>query len=155
MATIEAYTTEAGKRYMVRYRKPGTRTSTKKRGFRTKRDAELFAASVEVSKARGQFIDDTASRATIGELGPPWLERKLLLKPSSYRVAESAWRIHVEPRWGKVTVSDVGTTEVQAWVTELVRGREATGRAAERIKPDAKGKRWEAKPQGASNVIRI
>lgn len=69
MATIEAYETNAGRRYRVRYRTP-ERRSTDKRGFRTKRDAEAFAATVEVSKLRGEFIDATASRATVGELGP-------------------------------------------------------------------------------------
>lgn len=49
MATIEAYETSAGRRYRVRYRKPDRR-QTDKRGFKTKRDAEDFLASVEVSK---------------------------------------------------------------------------------------------------------
>ena len=50
MATIEGYKDASGtKRYMVRYRTP-QQTQTKKRGFRTKRDAEDFAATVEVRK---------------------------------------------------------------------------------------------------------
>jgi hypothetical protein len=56
MATIERYTNTAGKTlWRVRYRTPD-RKQTQKRGFRTKRDAELFAATVEVSKARGEYI---------------------------------------------------------------------------------------------------
>ncbi|WP_211096892.1 Arm DNA-binding domain-containing protein [Arthrobacter echini] len=51
MATIESYETAGGKRYRVRYRRPD-RKQTDKRGFRTKRDAEAFAATVEVSKPR-------------------------------------------------------------------------------------------------------
>jgi hypothetical protein len=46
MATIEPYETKAGKRYRVRYRTPG-RGQTDKRGFKTKREAEAFAATVE------------------------------------------------------------------------------------------------------------
>ncbi|HMO12272.1 MAG TPA: Arm DNA-binding domain-containing protein, partial [Actinotalea sp.] len=50
MATIEPYSTAGGaKRYRVRYRTPDRR-QTDRRGFRTKRDAEAFAATVEVSK---------------------------------------------------------------------------------------------------------
>nr|WP_235504748.1 Arm DNA-binding domain-containing protein [Arthrobacter sp. Leaf141] len=64
MATVERYQTKAGPRYRVRYRKPD-RTQTDKRGFKTKRGAELFLASVEVSKARGEFVDATAARVTI------------------------------------------------------------------------------------------
>ena len=52
MGSIDPYETADGRRYRVRYRKPD-RTQTDKRGFRTKRDAELFLASVEVAKTRG------------------------------------------------------------------------------------------------------
>lgn len=125
MATIEAYETKAGRRYRVRYRTPEHR-STDKRGFTTKRDAEAFAASVEVSKLRGEFIDVAASRATVGQLGPEWLGRQSHLKPSAYRPVESAWRVHVEPRWGNVAVSDIRRTAVQQWVADLSAERGAT-----------------------------
>ena len=56
MATIERYKTSSGATlYAVRYRTP-ERGQTKKRGFATKRDAELFAATVEVSKARAEYV---------------------------------------------------------------------------------------------------
>ncbi len=54
MATVEKYETKDGAtRYRVRYRTPDKR-STQKRGFTTKRDADLFAAKVEVNKSRGR-----------------------------------------------------------------------------------------------------
>ncbi|GAA4374173.1 tyrosine-type recombinase/integrase [Paeniglutamicibacter cryotolerans] len=121
MATIESYVTQSGKRYMVRYRKPD-RTTTKKRGFRTKRDAQDFAATVEVSKQRGEFIDPTAARAIVRDLGPDWLERKRQLKASSFRPLEIAWRLYVEPTWGKRPISSILYSEVQAWVTTLTVG---------------------------------
>lgn len=121
MATIEAYETKAGKRYRVRYRKPDNK-STDKRGFRTKRDAEAFAATVEVSKLKGEFVDATAARATIAALGPEWLARQTHLKPSAYRPIESAWRVHVLPRWGDVPVSQIRKTAIQDWVADMTRG---------------------------------
>jgi integrase len=139
MATIEPYETTAGRRYRVRYRKPD-RTQTDKRGFRTKRDAELFLASVEVSKARGEFVDATAARALIGPLGAAWLARQTHLKPSSYRPLESAWRIHVLPAWGHIAVADVRKTAVQQWVSEMTVGDTETTPAR--------------KPKGATLVIR-
>jgi integrase len=125
MATIESYTTTSGRRYMVRYRKPNRR-QTMKRGFRTKRDAERFLAAVEVSKDRGEYIDPTRSRTTIGELGPLWLARQTHLKPSSLRPVEIAWRVHVEPTWADHRVSEVSFSEVQDWVSELSGRRKAT-----------------------------
>lgn len=139
MATIEPYGTAAGRRYAVRYRKPD-RTQTKKRGFRTKRDAELFLASVEVSKARGEFIDATEAKALIGPLGAEWLARQTHLKPSSYRPVESAWRNHVLPRWGHVAVADVRKTAVQQWIADMTLGDASAVPAR--------------KPKGATLVIR-
>ncbi|WP_306418471.1 Arm DNA-binding domain-containing protein [Arthrobacter glacialis] len=136
MATIESYATAGGKRYRVRYRTPA-RKQTDKRGFKTKRDAEAFAATVEVSKLRGEYIDATAARLTIAELGAEWLTRQTHLKPSSYRPVESAWRLHVEPLWGVQAVADIRKTAVQQWVSELTTG-------------DGKGR----KPKSATVVIR-
>lgn len=120
MATVEKYETASGTtRYRVRYRTPDRR-QTDKRGFRTKRDAEVFAATVEVEKLTGSYVAPALGKITVGELGPDWLTRqKGHMKPSGFRSYESAWRIHVEPRWARVRVSDVAHTEVQAWVSEL------------------------------------
>ena len=120
MATIERYQTSSGATlYRVRYRTPDRR-QTDKRGFRTKREAELFAATVEVSKARGEYVAPSLGRVTVGELGPAWLDRQQgHLKPSGFRAYEGAWRVHVEPRWGTTRLCDIRFSEVQAWVSEL------------------------------------
>lgn len=122
MATIEAYETKAGKRYRVRYRTPAKR-QTDKRGFKTKRDAERFARTVEVAKDRGEWIDPANARATVGELGAAWIMARNNLKPSTFRSVESAWRVHVEPRWGTVPVSDIRFSDVEAWAGQLARDR--------------------------------
>lgn len=118
MASIEAYSTKAGRRYRVRYRKPD-HTAGAKRGFRTKREAELYLASVEISKARGEFVEVAASRATITELGNAWLSTQTHLKPSTHRTVADAWRLRVEPRWGRYPVSAIQHSDVQAWVSDL------------------------------------
>ena len=123
MATISSYTTAAGKRYRVRYRTPDRR-QTDKRGFKTKRDAEQFAATVEVTKMRGQYVAPSLGRVTVGELGPDWLARQQgHMKPSGFRSYDSAWRIHVEPRWAGVRLADVRFSDVQAWVSKLAAAR--------------------------------
>lgn len=125
MASIEAYHTQAGKRFMVRYRKPNQRQATKK-GFRTKRDAGLWAATVEVDKSQGTYIDPSAGRTTIGDLGAAWMTRQSHLKPSTLAVVESAWRIHVHPEWSTTAVRDVRRTAVASWVARLASARSAT-----------------------------
>jgi Phage integrase, N-terminal SAM-like domain len=117
VATISSYQTGAGKRYRVRYRTPD-RGQTDKRGFKTKREAEAFAATVEVSKLRGDYVAPRHARVTLGELGPAWLERQRgHLKPSSYVVMETTLRMRVQPRWGNVALGDIRTTAVQQWIS--------------------------------------
>jgi len=125
MATIKPYETGAGRRYRVRYRKPDG-AQTDKRGFKTKRDAELYAATVEVKKASGDYIDPARSRATVGELGAKWLSTQTHLKPSTQRSVDSAWRIHVEPKWASRTIGTIEHSDVQDWVSDLARQKSAT-----------------------------
>ena len=128
MATIETYKLRDGKtRYRVRYRTPDRR-QTDKRGFKTKRDAEAFAHNVEVKKLAGEFISDSAGRITVAELAPGWLSRKAqATAPSNYRMLESAWRVHVQPKWGGWQVSKVAVPDIESWVAQMVReGKNAT-----------------------------
>jgi len=64
MGSVTPYETGSGKRYRVRYRLPD-HSQTDKRGFKTKRDAELFLASVEVTKARGEFVSASQSKVSL------------------------------------------------------------------------------------------
>ncbi len=149
MGTVEAYDTAAGKRYRVRYRTPD-RKQTDKRGFRTKRDADLFLATVEVSKATGEYIDPSRSRTTIAELGPDWLAAKRTrLKPSSYNALDDAWRVYVAPRWGSTPVSAITYSEVRAWVSQVSAGTAKTDRR-DHIRTKGQG----ARPKSATVVIR-
>jgi integrase len=110
----------------VRYRTPD-RGQTDKRGFKTKRDAEVFANSVEVSKLKGEYVSPTNARVTVAELGTPWLARQRgHLKVSGYRPLEVAWRLRVQPRWGAVGIGDIRPTAVQQWVSDLGRGVDGT-----------------------------
>lgn len=120
MATIEKYQNASGATlYRVRYRTPDHR-STQKRGFTTKRDAEQFAATVEVAKLKGEYVAPTVGKTTVGELGPAWLERQRgHTKPSTARSYKSTWRLHVEPKWGGRSIADIRYSDVAAWVAEL------------------------------------
>ena len=83
------------------------RRQTDKRGFKTKRDAEAFAVTVEVKKLTGEFVSNSAGRVTIGALAPDWLARKEQSTAlSNFRMIESAWRNHVAPLWADRRVAD-------------------------------------------------
>lgn len=118
MASVESYATTAGKRYRVRYRTPDRR-DTQKRGFRTKREAEDYLASVEVAKMRGEWVDASRSRITVAEWAPEWLAAQVQLKPTTLSGYRHALDKHVVPRWGRTRLVDVSHAEVQKWVTGL------------------------------------
>ncbi|MGV8851725.1 MAG: tyrosine-type recombinase/integrase [Rhodoglobus sp.] len=118
MGSVHPYDTPEGKRYRVRWRTPGHEQRQKSK-FLTKRAAEDFLAEQRVAKRRGEYIDASDSKVTVGSLATDWLKHQTHLKPSSFRPLEIAWRIYVQPRWGKVMLSDIRYSDVQAWVSGI------------------------------------
>jgi len=126
VGSIDPYTTKQGRRYRVRYRRPDG-TQTDRRGFKTKRDAELFLSTVEIAKAKGEFIDLSAAEVKVSTLGTRWIKsRERILKPSTFRSLESSWRIHVLPRWGRRPIGGIRHSEIQAWVSDMSQTQSAT-----------------------------
>lgn len=127
MGSVHAYSTAAGeRRYRIAYRRPDN-TQTSERGFTRKRDAELRLAEVEVSKAKGDYVNPSDAHATVAAIAAPWLAgREHVMKASSYRSLLSAWQTHVEPKWGARRLGSVKYSEVETWVAELTRDRSAT-----------------------------
>ena len=125
MASIEAYETKKGRRYRVRYVKPD-RKPTDRRGFRTKREAQMFLNTVEVSKLDGTYVDPTKGKVTVGELAEPWRARQSHLKITTSTGIEQALRIHVLPEWGNVRVADVKRSAVADWVASMSQTRSPT-----------------------------
>ncbi|MFL0564246.1 tyrosine-type recombinase/integrase [Microbacterium sp. 179-I 1D1 NHS] len=127
MGSIHAYTTASGSRlYRIAYRRPD-HSQTNERGFRTKRAAELRLAEVELSKHRGDYVDPSEARITVGMIGTSWIDsRSGDLKPSTQRTIQSAWRIHVEPKWGDRQIGSIRHSEIQIWVAALSKTHSAT-----------------------------
>lgn len=129
--SITAYETAAGKRYRVRYRKPNSK-QTDKRGFITKKDAQLFLASVTVSKARGEYVDPSLAKRKVGALYDVWIKGKTGLKPSAYAPLPIAWNRYVRDTWADREIGKIESAEVQAWVAQIVAPvkRKGQGRSA-------------------------
>lgn len=126
MGSVYSYETKAGKRYYISYRRPDHK-QTKERGFTTKKAASDRLAEVEVSKNRDEYVNPADARATIDVLGAEWLaSREHVLKPSTYRPLDSAWRIHVSPQWGARKVGGIRHGEVQTWISSLAKTHSAT-----------------------------
>lgn len=127
MGSIHAYEkASGGRQYRIIYRRPD-HTQTQERGFRTKRAAELRLAELELAKHRGDYVDPSEARITARMVGAAWLESRAGdLKPPTLRTIESAWKIHVEPKWGDRQIGSIRHSEVQAWVASLAKTHSAT-----------------------------
>lgn len=116
--SVRSIETASGKkRYEVRWRDPERRSREKV--LDTKREADLFLASVQISVAKGEYIDAKASKVLLFDLGAAWLAGQTHLKPSSLKPIEIAWRLHVAPTWGRTPVGLIQHSRVQAWVSSL------------------------------------
>jgi len=118
VASITPYETSAGKRYRVRYRKPDY-SQTDNRGFRTKREAELFLASVEVAKSTGRHIDPTRARVSIADWMNVWLESRSDLRASTLDRVQGVVRNHFIPSLGNIALADLGRLQAQQWASRL------------------------------------
>lgn len=121
MASIEAYVTSRGeKRYRVRYRKPDHK-STDKRGFKRKKDAELWAAEhVVTALADGTYVDPVKTRIPFGNLYHRWYDtNKDVWKPSYVGTIDSDYRNHVSGAFKNRPIGSITNSEVQSFINEM------------------------------------
>jgi hypothetical protein len=109
-------------KWRARYRDANHREHA--RHFPRRRDAERWLASQEVAIARGEWVDPTLSKITVGEWSPQWLARQVQLKPTTMVRYEVALRRQILPHgspypWPRspTRMSRVGSTASQprAW----------------------------------------
>lgn len=128
MGSVHSYSVKSDvrQRYYVMYRDPSHK-QVMKRGFVRKADAEKYLRTVEVAKDRGEYVDPADEKATIATLAEEWLRaRAAVMKASSFRPLDSAWRTHVAPRWGERAIGSIRHSEVQNWISEVALGLSAT-----------------------------
>lgn len=125
MASIRKYATSTGTAWRVQYRSPDGRSRTKQ-GFRTKAEAQAWADKNAVAIREQGWINPQHGKTTINELGAVWITTRTHLKPSTYRVVEQHWRVHVQPHWGHMQVRSIQHTAIQTWTSQLAQHRSAT-----------------------------
>jgi integrase len=89
------------------------------RHFARKRDAERWLASQEVAIARGEWVDPTLSKITVGEWLLQWLAHQVQLKPTTMVRYEVALRRQILPRWEFVPLAKITHSDVSSWVHSL------------------------------------
>ena len=118
MASVVSYETAKGKRWMVRYRKPGG-ASTDKRGFATKRQAETWLQETEVDKRAGRYVDPAAGKIPLRDLAEDWHVSLVDLKLSTRSRHRYTLDNQVLPTWGEYYVTDLTAPQLQRWIAGM------------------------------------
>ena len=107
--------------YRIRYKdiRTGKYKEKSKRGFKTKKEAQLAAARAETELSYFGFIEDGEEK--VGKYFEEWLEtyKKPHVKPITYSVQERNVRLNILPRWGKYQLKDITRNEYKKWINEL------------------------------------
>lgn len=117
MANIKAYDTKSGRRWRVRYRKPGGQ-QTDKRGFVTKKAAELWASKNVVDIATGEWISPEAGKTPLSTVADAWLASKTRVTPKTLAGYTTTVKLHLEPLRA-IEVAKVTASVVQDWIDGL------------------------------------
>lgn len=100
-------------RYRLRWVEGGKRRTEIVWGTRREADDRLAAIRVEVGSERTR-------RVTMRQAHDAWYLPTLEdLAPATVRRRESAWRIHVAPRWGGCDLASVQPLEIQEWLMTM------------------------------------
>ncbi|OJX65528.1 MAG: hypothetical protein BGO95_10735 [Micrococcales bacterium 73-13] len=118
MGSIKPYETAKGRRYRVQYRKPDQK-STQKRGFKTKKAAELFLATVEVDMSQGRYMDPSLAKVTLADWLKTWLDSRGDLRATSRSRVESIIETHIKPELGDIKIGNLSRLRIQEWAGSL------------------------------------
>lgn len=119
MSSVQKYNTTKGTRWRVQYRDPTGKAHTKS-GFTTQREAKRWSAQNVVDRTQGTYVDPQQGKVALGLVAMGWLKlHKARVKPGTYTLDESTWRVHLRPRWELVGISDIHPDDVETWLYEL------------------------------------
>jgi integrase len=105
------------KPWTVRYADGAAHRST---SFRTKADAQLFAAQLRTDQAAGDWVSPDAGRVPLGQWAEEWLAAYVGRAASTQARARSALRAHVLPRFADRHLSTITRFDVERMVNQIV-----------------------------------
>jgi integrase len=109
-----------GKRWGARYVDAEGHERAKE--FTRKVDAQKWLDDVTSTIVTGTYVAPGAGTFTVGQVHQQWLTTFGHLKETTKAARASAWATHVRDIWQDVSVAEVQTSAVRAWVGDLVGG---------------------------------
>lgn len=99
-------------RWRARYNAPdGTRPS---KTFTRKGDATAWLAAMQVDIMRREWRAPGASRLQVGHIADAYLTRPDI-KESTRALYSDLWRLHLEPWWRDIPVSEATPSDIRTW----------------------------------------
>lgn len=117
MSSIEKYKLADGSiRWSVRWRDEQTGSNRRKKAFRTKREASLWASELDIKTAQGTWTDPRSGRIQVNDLAEGWLASTAPLKATTRNNLNSSLQVHVLPYWGHREIGAIRKTQVRTWI---------------------------------------
>jgi integrase len=109
-----------GKGWRARWKGPeGSATDwPSKSGFTTRRAAKAYAEEQEALVRQGLWIDPALGKQTLAQWWAQWFPAQDF-RPNTELAYSQQWRVHIEPRWGKVALRQIRGIDIEKWVKEL------------------------------------
>ena len=104
-------------KWRARYRDAAGRERS--RHFDRKLDATRWLASVEIARARGEWVDPALTRIRLGDWAARWLAGQVQLKLSTRDRYARLLGVQILPTWERVPLAVVTHADVTEWVSRL------------------------------------
>ncbi|UOQ44583.1 site-specific integrase [Halobacillus salinarum] len=123
MASFQRYLTQQGQKWLFKTDtgvdpKTGKRRTTTRRGFKTKKEAQLAASKLEQEIASGLFLQN--DNLTYKEVFNQWYENhSKTIKVSTKKRIESMFKKHILPRFGKLKIKDITRSYCQEMINDI------------------------------------
>lgn len=105
-------------RWRARYRGPDGRERSKT--FERRSDAERWVASMQVSKARGEWVDPALGRCTFAVWVEEWAATIVDVRPATRDRDLRAVRVHLVPQFGNVALARVTNSMVRTFIADML-----------------------------------
>ncbi|WP_017614646.1 tyrosine-type recombinase/integrase [Nocardiopsis salina] len=113
-------------RFQVRYRSPDGRMRPAPTTFATKKAAQRWLTLKEAEIAQGDWFDPEAGAVPFSEYAAEWIEHRDLTRKTR-RTYEDLLRLHLEPAFGNVLLSEIKEADIRRWRSSRLRRK--NGRA--------------------------
>ncbi len=123
MASFQKYTTKKGQMWLFKVDTGvnplnGKRQTTTRRGFKTKKEAQLAAKKLEQEINEGLLINN--NHLTYEDVYKQWFKNhSKTIKLSTQKIIESKFKKHILPRFGKVKIKEITKLYCQKVINEI------------------------------------